>query len=160
MPSATDSPREAAPCILIVEDDELASVTLAAWVHSERYGFEIARTAAAADALLAVHNFDLILCDVNLPDRDGPEFVAGITGANRDLPVIFLTGNPSVDTAMRSVRLRVAAYLVKPPDLVELRMLVQREVAAHRHRRLLAASRHHLREWDEELARLEQSAGT
>ncbi len=155
-PVETNTARGALPHILIVEDDEAARAMLAAWVHTEGYRFEVARSAATADALLARHEFDLILCDVNLPDRDGPEFVAGITGANRGVPVIFLTGNPSMDTAIRSVRLRVVAYLVKPPDLDELRILVQREVAAHRNRRLLAASREHLHQWDAELARLEQ----
>src|SRR3954466_7207472 len=102
----------ALPHILIVEDDEAARAMLAAWVHTEGYRFEVARSAQAADAFLARHEFDLILCDVNLPDRDGPEFVAGINGANQGVPVIFLTGSPSIDTAIRSVRLRVAAYLV------------------------------------------------
>jgi DNA-binding response OmpR family regulator len=152
------APLSAPPRILIVEDDDAARAMLSAWVHTEGGEFEVARTARAADAILAEREFDLVLCDVNLPDRDGPELVAGITGANRGVPVIFLTGNPTLETAMRSVRLRVVAYLVKPPDLDELKTLVHREVAAHRHRRVLAASRRHLQEWDHELERLEQSA--
>jgi DNA-binding response OmpR family regulator len=158
MPASTESPPPAPPHILIVEDEAVVAAMLSAWVHTEGYRFEVARSAAGADACLARQAFDLILCDVNLPDRDGPDFVAGIAGANHGVPVIFLTGSPSIDTAMRSVRLRVVAYLVKPPDLDELRVLVQREVAGHRHRRLLAASRSHLQEWDQELARLEQVA--
>jgi DNA-binding NtrC family response regulator len=150
-------PPSAPPRILIVEDDEAARTMLAAWVNSEGGRVEVARTAQAAEAILATHEFDLLLCDINLPDRDGPELVAGISGVNQGLPVIFLTGSPTLETAMRSVQLRVVAYLVKPPNLDELRELVARGVAAHRHRRLLAASRAHLREWDAELASLEQA---
>ena len=157
MTAATKLPPAAPPRILIVEDDEAARAMLAAWVNTEGYGFEVARTTQAAAAILAGREFDLLLCDVNLPDGDGPDLVAGITGANQGVPVIFLTGNPTLETAMRSVQLRVVAYLVKPPDLDELRRLVRREVAAHRHRRVVAASRLHLREWDDELARLEQA---
>jgi DNA-binding response OmpR family regulator len=155
--SSAANPPGAPPRILIVEDDDAARAMLAAWVHTEGGRCEVARTAAAAAELLAAHEFDLLLCDINLPDRDGPELVADIHGVNRGLPVIFLTGNPTVETAIRSVELRVAAYLVKPPDLDELRAHVRREVAAHRHRRLLSASRENLRAWDEELARLERS---
>ena len=158
MAAAAESSPHSPSRILIVEDDAVVRAMLSAWVHTEGYAFEVATTAAAAEALLAAREFDLLLCDVNLPDRDGPDLVAAIDGPNRGLPVIFLTGNPTLDAAMRSVRLRVVAYLVKPPDLDELSALVRREVAAHCHRRVLAASRCHLHEWDAELARLEQSA--
>lgn len=155
-PPANDG---AKPLILIVEDHDTTRAMLAAWVHSEGYRFKVATRAREAEALLAEQDFDLMLCDINLPDRDGPEIVGGITGRNEGLPVIFLTGNPTLETAMRSVQLRVVAYLVKPPNLDELHNLVGREVVAYRNRRILAASRSHLRMWDEELARLEVAPG-
>jgi len=65
---------------------------------------------------------------------------------------------PTLDTAMRSVRVRAAAYLVKPPDLDELRGILRREVAAHRYRRAVGESRQHIAAWDGELARLEHLA--
>jgi DNA-binding NtrC family response regulator len=154
--SAAAPPSGHVPRLLIVEDDEVVRAMLAAWAHTEGFAFEVARTAREAEAILLRGEFDLLLCDVNLPDGDGPELVAGMIGRNRGLPVIFLTGQPTLETAIRSVQLRVVAYLVKPPDLDELRALVRREVAAHRQRRALAASRRHLNEWDGELARLEQ----
>lgn len=72
--------------------------------------------------------------------------------------MIFLTGEPTLATAMTSVRLRAVAYLEKPPELDELRRLVFQEVAAHRYRRAVASSRKHLAEWDVQLAQLEQLA--
>ena len=69
-----------------------------------------------------------------------------------------MTGDPTLDTAMRSVRVHAAAYLVKPPDLDELRGILRREVAAHRYRRAVTGSRQHLAAWDGELARLEHLA--
>lgn len=157
MPPPPDSPHAQPPRILIVEDDDVVRAMLAAWVQSEGGRFELARTIRDASAALAAREFDLLLSDINLPDGDGPDLVAGLTGVNRGLPVIFLTGNPTLETAIRSVHLRVVAYLVKPPNLDELRALVSQAVAAHRHRRLLTASRAHLHEWDAELERLEQS---
>lgn len=146
--------------IIVAEDDPSARAMLGAWLHTEGYAFELYADASTALAALAVREFDLLICDVQLPDRDGPELAAAIGAPNAGLPVIFLTGDPSLDTAMRSVRVRAAAYLVKPPDLDELRALVQREVKTQRLRRALTASRRHLAEWDGELERLEHSAGT
>lgn len=133
---------------------------LAAWLHTEGCAFDVAEDARAARAALEKRDFDLILCDVELPDLDGPELVAAIEGGNRDVPVIFLTGRPTLESAMKSVRLRVVAYLIKPPDLDEMRRLLHSAVEAHRQRRALAASRRRLQEWDAELAHLESKLET
>jgi DNA-binding response OmpR family regulator len=157
MPAEMAVPFSPPPRVLVVEDEAVVRATLAAWFHTEGCQAEVAVDARTAELALAAREFDLLLCDVNLPDRDGPELVAAIKEPNRGLPVIFLTGEPRLETAIRSVQLRVVAYLVKPPDLDELGALVRREVAAHRQRRAVAASRRHLREWDAELAGLEQT---
>ncbi len=133
---------------------------LSAWLNREGCVCETAHDVASARSTLAAREFDLVICDINLPDGTGPEIVAAMGEPNRGAPVILLTGNPTLQSAIRSVELRVVAYLVKPPDFDELRRLVQREVGAHRQRRAVAASRRHLREWDDELARLEQTIDT
>ena len=148
------------PRVIVAEDDPSARAMLGAWLHTEGCVYELHTDAASALAALGAREFDLLISDVQLPDRDGPELAAAIEGLNRGLPVIFLTGDPTLDTAMRSVRVRAAAYLVKPPDLDELRELVTREVSAQRWRRAVVSSRLNLAEWDRELARLEQVAAT
>jgi DNA-binding response OmpR family regulator len=130
---------------------------LSAWLFTEQCEYQVAGDATAARAALAESDFDLLLCDINLPDTDGPDFVAAIEGRNRGVPVIFLTGQPTLETAIRSVQLRVVAYLIKPPNLDELRRLVQQSVARYRELRAVAASRSRLKEWDGQLARLEQA---
>jgi DNA-binding response OmpR family regulator len=147
----------AAPRVLVIEDDQTVRAMLAAWLHSERCEYTIAVDAASAQAPLASQDFDLLLCDINLPDADGPDIVESIEGRNRGVPVIFLTGQPTLETAIRSVQLRVVAYLIKPPNLDELRRLVFRAVAAHRERRAISASRRRLKDWDVQLAQLEQA---
>ena len=73
------------------------------------------------------------------------------------LPVVLLTGRPSVETAARSVRLPVSAYLTKPPDLEELTRELDRAIAGF-------PSRIHARprpaanasqDWDRELGQIE-----
>ncbi len=154
--STTTAPNP--PRVAVAEDDPSARAMLGAWLHTEGCVGELFVDAASAAAALATREFDLLISDVQLPDRTGPELAAGIGAPNVGLPVIFLTGDPSLETAISSVRLRAVAYLVKPPDLDELSLLLHREVAAHRYRRAVTSSRHHLAEWDGELARLEQLA--
>lgn len=144
--------------VLVVEDDPSARAMLNAWLHTEGYAGETQPDAAGARAALAAREFDLLICDLQLPDGEGTELVAGLEGVNAGLPVVFLTGSPTLESAMKSVRLRVAAYLVKPPDLDELRAIVEREISSHRCRKAIAASRRRLAEWDGELHRLEQES--
>ena len=146
-----------APRVLVIEDDQTVRAMLAAWLQSEHCVFELATDLRSAGDALAGRDFDLLLCDINLPDGDGPVLVESIQGRNRGVPVIFLTGQPTLESAIRSVQLRVVAYLIKPPDHGELRRLLRASVAAHRQRRALAASRRRLKDWDAQLAQLEQA---
>jgi DNA-binding response OmpR family regulator len=153
-------PQSSPPRIAVAEDDPSARAMLRAWLHTEGCVGDLFVDAASARVALAAQEYDLLISDVHLPDGTGPELASTIGAPNLGIPVIFLTGEPSLDTAMRSVRLRAVAYLVKPPDLDELRLVLHREVAAHRHRRAVISSRNLLAEWDRELARLEQAAPT
>jgi DNA-binding response OmpR family regulator len=159
MPNSSPSqptPADAsAATILVVEDDPTARAMLGAWLHTEGYRYELCPDATTARTALVERCFDLMICDVELPDATGPEFAATLEEPNAHLPVIFLTGSPSLETAMKSVRIRAVAYLVKPPDLDELRVLVQREAAASRLRRTVSLGRSQLATWDRELAALE-----
>lgn len=157
---STDAASPSAPRVLVIEDDPSARAMLNAWLHTEGCAGEVQPDAAGGRAALAAREFDLLICDLQLPDAEGTELAAELSGVNEGLPVIFLTGSPTLESAMRSVKLRVAAYLVKPPDLDELRTIVQREVAAFRCRRAIAASRQRLAAWDSELSRLEHDGAS
>jgi len=61
-----------------------------------------------------------------------------------------------VETAARSVRLPVTAYLTKPPDLDELTKLLDQAIASHRDFNLIQGGRRRLREWEQELTHIEQ----
>jgi CheY-like chemotaxis protein len=71
------------------------------------------------------------------------------------LPVVLLTGRPSVETAARSVRLPVSAYLTKPPDLAELARELDRAIANYREFHLVQTGRKRLQDWERELAQIE-----
>jgi DNA-binding NtrC family response regulator len=66
-----------------------------------------------ARAKLREQSFDLVLLDLELPDGNGLTLFNELDPANC-VPVAIVTGNPSVESAVRSVRLPVVDYLVNP----------------------------------------------
>jgi len=91
-----------------------------------------------------------------MPGNVGLELIAGVPqvapgcGGAAD-------GAPTVETAARSVRLAVAAYLTKPPDLDELSAILDQAIATYRSFRVMEAGRAAVRAWEQELANIEQS---
>ncbi len=67
------------------------------------------------------------------------------------MPVILITGYPSVDSAVKSVKLAVAAYLVKPIKITVLRDHVEKAIANSRAYQALTNTRKRLRGWDKTL---------
>jgi DNA-binding NtrC family response regulator len=99
--------------ILIVDDD--ASFATAAAEFATLQGLR-ADTAASLDearSKLRQDCFDLVLLDLDLPDGNGLTLFNELDPGNC-VPVAIVTGNPSVESAARSVRLPVVDYLVKP----------------------------------------------
>jgi YesN/AraC family two-component response regulator len=123
-----------------------------------RAGFECDFAGSAAEALqlLRLKEYDVLLSDINMPGNAGLELIENIPAVREGLPVILLSGNPTVETATRSVRLRVRAYLTKPPDIQELCQLLTIIVAERREMRVLKDGRQRLKDWDREIERLQR----
>lgn len=157
----TMEPRPADTCgrVLIADDDGAACEGMAVLLRRLGYTCECAATADEAVAKLGAASFDALVSDIHMPGNASLELVQAVAVSTPGLPVILLTGRPSVETAARSVRLPVAAYLTKPPDLDELMRVLDQAIAGYRDLRLIRDGRNRLREWESELAQVEQLAG-
>ncbi|MGO4700529.1 sigma-54-dependent transcriptional regulator [Dyella sp. 2RAB6] len=123
-----------APMILLVDDDP--GCLQATTAHAKLKGCKVvaaASFAAACDAATA-HIYDLALVDISLPDGNGLDLLERIA-LSRHGQAIVITGYPSVDSAIRAVRLPAADYLVKPIRGEQLEALLD-------HARASAALRH------------------
>jgi EAL domain-containing protein (putative c-di-GMP-specific phosphodiesterase class I) len=124
--------------VLIVEDDR---GLLEAYTDTllER-GFEVAAAADAAAALraLAARPFDAVVSDVVLPGATGIDILQAVRARDLELPVVLVTGNPTVETAVSALELGALHYLVKPVATAELVRCVEHAVQL---RRLAAARR-------------------
>ncbi len=109
--------------ILVVEDDAVLNTVLCNALR--RVGHETISTKrwSEAHAFLDKETVDLVLLDVNLPDADGLEI---LTTLSKNQPVMVLTAYGSVQNAVRAMKNGAAEYLVKPINLDELEMVVER----------------------------------
>ncbi len=115
--------------LLIVDDDPhlLDSLRL---VFSSIYRVLTALSAEEAQKVVAAGPVDVILLDVILPGLDGVEFLKQLRGAHPGLPVVMISGTPSIRPVMRALDLGACDYIRKPFDIDELRLVVERALKA------------------------------
>jgi len=117
---------------LLVEDDIGIATVITAALEEE--GMEVDQCDAIADRdrLLAGNSYDVLLTDVMLTDGDGIETLGDVTAAYPDMPVIILSAQNTLDTAVRAGDTGAFEYFPKPFDLDELvRAAVQAAAKGH-----------------------------
>ena len=92
-----------------------------------------------------------------MPGNADLELIQSVPQVIRGLPIIVLTGLPAFETAAKSIRLSVSAYLVKPPNIKELLSVIEQNIARYRSLQTVAASREKIEDWARELSVLEES---
>lgn len=142
--------------VLFADDDGAGRDALVDMLRRLGYACESAASATEALDKLRATPFEALLSDIHMPGNTMLELVDAAVLAVPGLPVILLTGRPTVETAARSVRLPVTAYLTKPPDMDELTKVLDQAIASHRDFNLIQSGRRRLREWDRELTHIEQ----
>jgi len=108
--------------ILVVDDDPAARELAAQALRPE--GFEVTAVASGREALEATRktSFDLVICDIWMPEMDGLETTAAIRaqeqGTGRHLPIIALTSHAMQGDQERCLAAGVDVYVPKPvkPD--------------------------------------------
>jgi ActR/RegA family two-component response regulator len=141
--------------LLVVDDDAQVLQGLARTLS--RHGYECVTAAGPGEAveLLRDGTIETVISDIHMPGNAQLQFVERIAELRPGLPVVLLTGLPNVDTAIKGVRLAVAGYIVKPPNMGELLELLGRSVARTRKLRAVRTSRERVEAWAEELRRVE-----
>ncbi len=100
--------------ILLVDDEPLFAQSLQQILQANNYISTIANNGSEALNLLKTEIFDLILLDVDLPDMSGVQIIDSIKEHLPTTPVIMMTGNASVETAVEAMKKGAHDYLKKP----------------------------------------------
>lgn len=122
--------------VLVVDDEPELRAVHAEILTEAGYTVETAATGREAVVALERGHFDLVVSDIRMPDLDGIQLLSAVRARDADLPLILVTGSPSLETALHAIEHGVLRYLVKPVAGSVLCEAVERGVRLSRLARL------------------------
>jgi DNA-binding NtrC family response regulator len=112
--------------ILVVDDD--ASIRETFEHHLARQGHEVSTAESAEDALAQLSGFEpvVVITDIRMPGMDGIELLKRVREASKDIDVLVITAHEDMKTAVSAMKAGAYDYLVKPLDLDQIDLLLER----------------------------------
>ena len=112
--------------LLVVDDENNLRLVVQKEMTRQGHEVETASDGEAAWAFLERQDFDVILCDINMPRLDGIGLLRRMREKSQNPPeVIMLTGQATVESAIEAMKLGAYDYLTKPYRITELGALVK-----------------------------------
>ena len=113
--------------ILIIEDEEPIRRVLKRILTDENPEFKISEAIDGNDAIdkLSRDKFDLAVCDIKMPKKDGLDVLKFAIKKGLSTPFIMLTGHGNIETAVDSMKIGAYDFIEKPPDLNRLLISVR-----------------------------------
>jgi EAL domain-containing protein (putative c-di-GMP-specific phosphodiesterase class I)/CheY-like chemotaxis protein len=114
--------------VLLVDDDELSRGMLGELLTDA--GYAVTSCGGGPEALAAIRRrvFAAVLSDISMPDMSGLELLRAIGDLDLDLPVVLLTGGPSIETSVEAMEWGALQYLIKPVATAKLLEVMARAV--------------------------------
>jgi putative two-component system response regulator len=100
--------------VLVVDDEKSIRVTLCQFLNNEGFEADSAGDADTAYSMIWENDYDVVITDIIMPKSSGIDLLANIRKTNKEIQVIIMTGEPSVDTAIKAVQSGANDYLTKP----------------------------------------------
>lgn len=135
----TPSPSMLTPKRICIIDDDISLLTILE-AHLARLGYMVRAYKSAQDLKheLTSHRFDLVLCDLLLPEISGLEVIFKTHEFDPLLPVVIMTAGGSSDSAVTALSRGAFDYISKPLNFNELTVIINRAIAQSEiHRRYL-----------------------
>jgi two-component system nitrogen regulation response regulator GlnG len=120
------------PKLLVVDDEPSVLYSFRRLFASDTIDVKTARTIAEGRAMLAEHNPDVVVLDLQLPDGSGMDLFEHIRSGTAKRPVIFITAHGTTRTAIEAMKNGAFDYLIKPLDFDQLSDLLRRAFEAAR----------------------------
>ena len=108
--------------ILLIEDEDSIRRVLKKVLHEDNQSYKFAEAMDGQEGISMVkkQEFDLILCDIKMPKKDGIEVLDFIRNYSPTTPVVMISGHGNLKTAVKAMRMGAFDYISKPPDLNHL----------------------------------------
>ncbi len=120
------------PTLLVIDDEDSVRYSFRRVFESDQVRVLMAATAAEGLEQMAAHCPDVVVLDLQLPDRSGLDVFREIHARDPKRPVLFITAHGTADAAIEAMKGGAFDYLVKPVDLERLSQLLDRAFEAAR----------------------------
>ncbi len=120
--------------ILLVDDDPVVRFGICNFLESKEMEVHEAGSVQKAREQFSATCPDAAILDFSLPDGDGLELLEHFKSVDENLPVIVLTGQGSIELAVRAIKQGADQFLTKPIELAALHTLLARALENKRHR--------------------------
>jgi two-component system response regulator AtoC len=135
-------PRTPAPhTLLIVDDERSLRFSIGEWARDAGYRPLEAEDGGSALEHVREQSVDAVLLDLRLGTEDGLDVLRRLRAEEPGLPVIMLTGHGSIEHAVQATRLGAFDFILKPPNLDHLGIVLERALERGRLRREVEAAR-------------------
>lgn len=106
--------------LLIIEDDISLGEEMKFGLERQGFAVDNADTGMAGEEMAYVTDYDAVLLDLNLPDRDGLEILSFLRGNGRNMPVLIVSARNTGKERAKALDLGADDFLSKPFDFAEL----------------------------------------
>lgn len=103
--------------ILVIDDEKSIRSTLQEILQYENYEVDLAASGPEGLELFQENKYDIVLCDIKMPEMDGIEVLEKIHEAGADTQVIMISGHGNIDTAVSAIKKGAYDFIEKPLDL-------------------------------------------
>jgi DNA-binding NtrC family response regulator len=124
--------------LLLVDDDPPIQRAYGSALEHCGVTVETASTGREATERVRAGSFDVIVSDISMPDMTGLDFLKVVRAYDREVPVIVITDEPGLDSAIKAVECGAFRYLGKPVEARELCEIVIRAARIHRMKKQVA----------------------
>jgi CheY-like chemotaxis protein len=146
---------DSAARILIADDEDVFLQPTALFFRNHGYVCDCVRSTEDAATALAESHYDLLIIDINMPGNTNLEFLRDRPQYTNFLPVIVVTGYPTLHTAVESLRLAVVDYRTKPLDLPDFLEIAKGAIEKARVVRVMRDARKGFGSWLDQINRME-----
>ncbi|MCK9255267.1 MAG: sigma-54-dependent Fis family transcriptional regulator [Bacteroidales bacterium] len=103
--------------ILIIDDERAIRNTLKDILSFENHSVDLAEDGSEGIKLTEDNTYDLIFCDIKMPQMDGIEVLEVLHETIPETPVVMISGHGSIDTAVEAIKKGAFDFISKPLDL-------------------------------------------
>ncbi|MBL8744008.1 MAG: EAL domain-containing response regulator [Myxococcales bacterium] len=125
-----------APRVLLLDDDSLVLRSLTRALSACNLQVTATDDPYKAMRLVDSETFDAVLCDIRMPQMNGLAFARYVRAQRPELPILLMTGDPQLESALEAIEVGILEYLSKPIEPARVRSAVGRAVKLSRFARL------------------------